>query len=591
MLKLVEVSPDTVRLDNKCKDNINIVSQYFIPANDLRIKEIKESLRKNVENQFIDKIYLLNERVYTEDELGIKSDKIEQVNMGKRMRFSDFFSFIKDHNIIGFNILLNIDIFLDKTIDKLRWTDIHKERKVFSLLRYEYRGETQLKDCPLFGSKRFLKEEFLRNNPQLVVNNKDIEYPPQILNMKEEARPDSWDTWIIHSNNNLTDTEIRAFRFEMGKLGCDNKLIYLFKLLGFDVYNDPKLIRTYHNHREPTRNYTAVGRVDGPYALYCPSGIPPEKNCGSIGVNVSLYASQQDTLKTYNITNSNLTLKRYIERKLNNNKKFVIPRIAGEENNYIFYTILINEKKIPPQQGVKLLRPKIMKNNAGIKISNMPSAIAYTNLYLKAFNECEMYSAWEPWGAVYHAIQQSHDFITTQFKKEKIWAYVFDIYHHLYNPWTHALKGKRILIISPFIESMKEKVSIRKDIYGVDLFPDCEFVFIKPPQTQADEPSEEFDVEFHKFTNNLDKIKDTFDVALCSCGGYGNLVCGYIYDVLDKSAIYVGGVLQMYFGIYGTRWLRERKDIMRIYMNEHWSRPKELEKPKNHEKVENNCYW
>jgi hypothetical protein len=60
---------------------------------------------------------------------------------------------------------------------------------------------------------------------------------------------------------------------------------------------------------------------------------------------------------------------------------------------------------------------------------------------------------------------------------------------------------------------------------------------------------------------------------------------------MGKSAIYVGGVLQMYFGIYGERWLRERSDIMRMYLNKHWSRPKENERPKNYKEVEKSCYW
>jgi hypothetical protein len=46
-----------------------------------------------------------------------------------------------------------------------------------------------------------------------------------------------------------------------------------------------------------------------------------------------------------------------------------------------------------------------------------------------------------------------------------------------------------------------------------------------------------------------------------------------------KSAIYIGGVLQMYFGIYGERWLRERKSILELYINENWSRPKDNERP------------
>ena len=90
--------------------------------------------------------------------------------------------------------------------------------------------------------------------------------------------------------------------------------------------------------------------------------------------------------------------------------------------------------------------------------------------------------------------------------------------------------------------------------------------------------------------DEIEKIKDTFDIALCSCGGYGNLVCAELYK-LDKSAIYVGGVLQMFFGIYGNRWLTERPDVLRLFMNQHWSRPSETEKPQGHNLIENGCYW
>ena len=58
---------------------------------------------------------------------------------------------------------------------------------------------------------------------------------------------------------------------------------------------------------------------------------------------------------------------------------------------------------------------------------------------------------------------------------------------------------------------------------------------------------------------------------------------------MNKSSIYVGGVLQMYFGIYGERWLKERKDIMKLYMNEHWIRP--TVQANGFEKIENGCYW
>jgi hypothetical protein len=155
-----------------------------------------------------------------------------------------------------------------------------------------------------------------------------------------------------------------------------------------------------------------------------------------------------------------------------------------------------------------------------------------------------------------------------------------------------ALKGKRILVISSFIDSIKEKIEIREKIYGIDLFPECTFVFIKPPSLAGDNPSEDWKIEYDKFCLELDTIKEDYDVALVSCGGLGNLVCNHIYDQHHKSAIYVGGVLSVWFGVYNKRTLDEKTPILRLYLNEHWSRPKITERPLGWEKIENGgCYW
>jgi len=41
----------------------------------------------------------------------------------------------------------------------------------------------------------------------------------------------------------------------------------------------------------------------------------------------------------------------------------------------------------------------------------------------------------------------------------------------------------------------------------------------------------------------------------------------------------------------GSRWIKERPDILRLFLNRFWSRPKESEKPKNHQNIEGGCYW
>jgi hypothetical protein len=140
------------------------------------------------------------------------------------------------------------------------------------------------------------------------------------------------------------------------------------------------------------------------------------------------------------------------------------------------------------------------------------------------------------------------------------------------------------------VDSFKNKLEIREKIYGIDLFPECSFIFLKPPQTQAECPSREFSEELNDFIGEINNVINDFDVALVSCGGYGNLVCSQIY-ARGKSAVYVGGVLQMYFGVYGNRWERERPEIMSLYKNEYWTRPNDHERPVGFQNVEKSCYW
>ena len=578
MVTFLEISPSTQSAEKKCDDKIYVFSQFFIHCDIVHQSEIKYCLQQNVENSCIDQIILLNERIYSNDEMGITSPKIKQINIGKRLKFSDVFDYVIKEKINGYICIINIDIFLTPNLDRLKTSDIHEKKKAFALLRYEYRGQKDLTKVPLFGARA------------------NFNTPNYDFTLIESARADSWDTWIIHTNFMITTNENKAFNFQLGQLGCDNKIIYLLKILGYEIYNDPIWIPTYHYQSSQQRNYTIKDRIKDPYGLYIPARTNVRKTPSSLGVNIPDVIEMTNKLSYLHFSNDNIRLKKYIQNKITNNKNFIIPRIAGEENNFAFIVEMINQRKIPlNEETKKYLRVHIMKNNAGIKISNFDSAIKYSKCYLKAFEHCDMYTVWENWGAVYRAIKQSHDYITSVYNsgddQGKIWAFAFDIYHYLYNPWTWALRGKRLLIISPFEESMKKKLDIRKEIYGVDLFPDCEFVFIKPPQTQGDQESSEFDIELNAFFSQLEKLKGDFDIALCSCGGYGNLVCDYIYDKMNKSAIYVGGVLQMYFGIYGNRWIRERGDVLRIYLNKYWTRPDDSEKPKNFQKVEGSCYW
>ena len=561
-MKLIDLSNGSVVQEDICTDPITLFCQFFIDTKLDRAKELRETLAFNMQNPNIAKIILLNERIYSDEELGCSStEKLVQVNLGKRLQFSDVFKYIAANELKGFHIIANSDIFFDESILNLRKTDIHLHKKMYALLRTEYNPLKPITQSVLYG-----------------------------------PRIDSQDTWIFHSSFPIAREQLPVFEFEFGKPGCDNKLVYLMKVLGFNVINDPFFIKTYHHHTSNVRNYINTQNALNIERIMPPYGFSVPYNChDTCQINNSSRVFQDFLQKTKHFTemtfDDNTVLHDYIAKTT---KPFVIPRIAGIENNYALLGQQIQDKKYPPNsiEYIQNTLP-VMKNNAGIFLSSTSSIIHFSNLYLKAFQNCELYTGWEYHGDVYRGIAASHHYVQqVNPTKQIIWAFALDIFHYIYTtPWTHALRGKRILIISAFEDSIQEKIPIREKIYGIDLFPDCEILTIKPPQTQGTESSREFNVELANFCKRLDLVKDKYDVALVSCGGYGNLVCNYIYETHEKSAIYVGGVLQMYFGILGERWVRERPDIVKLFMNEHWSRPKNAEKPKDYEQVEGSCYW
>jgi len=221
---------------NKTKDTekIYFINQFFIHPNKERHDEILFCLKKNILNENIHKIYLLNERIYTKEELGISSDKIIQININKRLQYSDIFHFVESEKLNGYIVFCNSDIFLDNTISILNNSRLQENKQFIGLLRYEYINETQSR---LFG-----------------------------------PRPDSQDTWIFHSKMNINKGDRNMFNFHFGMPGCDNKLLYLLKTIGYKLLNIPHLIKTFHVHQTQIRNYTSNNIVSDPFLFLEPFG-------------------------------------------------------------------------------------------------------------------------------------------------------------------------------------------------------------------------------------------------------------------------------------------------------------------------------
>lgn len=171
-------------------------------------------------------------------------------------------------------------------------------------------------------------------------------------------------------------------------------------------------------------------------------------------------------------------------------------------------------------------------------------------------------------------------------------------------PWTRILKGKKVLVIHPFEESIKTQYKKRKVLFdNEEILPDFELKTLKAVQTVANTQSEFKDwfEALHWMENEINKID--FDIAIIGCGAYGLPLAAHVKRI-GKQAIHTGGGTQLLFGILGNRWVKEyparkvlhyRDSVIDIdytsLFNSNWIYPLDCDTIKNAQVVEGACYW
>lgn len=171
------------------------------------------------------------------------------------------------------------------------------------------------------------------------------------------------------------------------------------------------------------------------------------------------------------------------------------------------------------------------------------------------------------------------------------------------NPWTRALKGKKVLVVHPFDQSIESQYKKRELLFeNKDILPDYELITLKAVQSVAGNkvPFKSWFEALEFMENQISDID--FDICILGCGAYGMPLAAHVKRI-GKKSIHIGGGTQLLFGIKGKRWTevyseyRENRtgEIIfrnyRLLFNEHWCFPEENEKPKNADKVEGACYW
>ena len=274
---------------------------------------------------------------------------------------------------------------------------------------------------------------------------------------------------------------------------------------------------------------------------------------------------------------------------LNLTRKFWFSRGSGQEGMFAYNTeVLKNKDNI---HHYIRNSENFFVNGCGIYFDSMESCLNYSKKYIEAIKKVNIFGAIEKNNQKYQesltAYLDSHNIdITLDIGLMFEYYYYGAPYYEIFNK---IFSNKKILVISSHKNSIEHQIPYLKFINPI--LETCEFQVIRPPQTSCgNHNNTDWSIHLEKFLKELDDVND-FDLALISAGGYSILISEYIYEKKNKSVIYPGGSLQLWFGIMGNRWKSWWK-YHRKGSEEYWIEPLESDKPSNSSLVDGNgAYW
>lgn len=190
---------------------IHLLTDYYKNHRPERAEEIDFCITENITSGELDYIH-----AFGEDPLPLKHipDNVTYNPISDRLTYQNYIDYANNNLPEGDIIVLsNADMFFDDSILKVKELDLSD--KVLALTRW----------CPHHGN--WINKEGIAT----IYGNHHR----------------SQDVWIW--KNKLHTKEV-DFNFNIGTLGCDNKVAYQFNELGYQVWNPSLSIICYHKHAE-----------------------------------------------------------------------------------------------------------------------------------------------------------------------------------------------------------------------------------------------------------------------------------------------------------------------------------------------------
>ena len=222
------------------------------------------------------------------------------------------------------------------------------------------------------------------------------------------------------------------------------------------------------------------------------------------------------------------------------------------------------------------------RTNAGIFPNRNQGIDAFVRVFLEAATESDVVGVW---------FRPGENFITNGFCPGARLVPLESIepdYRGV--PWTTALRGRRVLVIHPFADTIRCQYETKRELLfeNPEVLPQFDLIVLKAVQSFAGESS-----TYSTWSEALDRMKaemdaTSYDVCIVGAGAYGLPLAAHA-KASGKVGVHMGGVTQLLFGIKGRRW-DELESVRRLY-NDAWVRPAPSEMPRDWLAVEEGCYW
>lgn len=251
-----------------------------------------------------------------------------------------------------------------------------------------------------------------------------------------------------------------------------------------------------------------------------------------------------------------------ISEKIKSGESFLVSRLGRVEMEIAFDSLLIQNNILSNFKEKTYHNGKVM---AGVFPQNKFSFMNFSSTYLYSLSNVDIIATWlDEREKILIDLYCHTNVLTTDLNCIEPFFSLF--------PWISALRGKNVLIVHPFKNTIELQLKNNQKIISNNWFPPiANYIVYKPVVSNGEKYPLNHSTWDLALKQMIDEIKAIdFDVAVVAAGAYGLPLSSEIKS-LGKVVIHLAGASQLLFKIIGGRW--EQFPRYKNLMDDSWIRP------------------